>query len=343
MSEVKTENKNLKSKLIKVIITILAVLLALALCVIIGARIYFRAPAKEYYKHSEKAFKIPDIDNGFIPQGIVYNDTDQYFLLTGYMKDDSASPIYIVDRNGQLISAATICNADGNTFACHAGGISIYKDYVYVAGCQDCALYIYSYEDIKNGGSVDLVGTFSTKVSDDDYLNIDCTTIYDGKIILGEFFREENYQTLPSHKLTTNAGDYKQALAVAFELGDYDETYGINPEPIYALTLPDKCQGMAINDGLFYTSSSYGAASSSIEAYSIEEANNSNINILGVQNIPLYELDSSCQKTAYVLPPMSEEIEFVDGRFYTMCESASNKYFFGKLTSHKHCYSTELY
>ncbi len=343
MSEVKTENKNPKSKLIKVIITILAVLLALALCVIIVARIYFRVPAKEYYKHSEKAFKIPDIDNGFIPQGLAYNEEDQSFIMTGYMKDGSASPIYLVDKAGQLISSAKICDDNGNAFPCHAGGISIYNDYVYIAGCQDCALYVYSYEDIKKGGSVKLLGTFSTKISDDDYLNIDCTTIHDGKIILGEFFREENYQTLQSHKLTTKAGDYNQALAIAYELGDYDDTFGINPEPVCAYSLPDLCQGMAIYKDSFYVSSSYGAASSSMNAYSLEDVNISSIDILGATNVPLLEFDSSCLKASMVLPPMSEEIEFVDGKFYTMCESASDKYFFGKLTSHKYCYSTELY
>lgn len=330
-------------KFAKILATILVIICVLALIVVIGARIYFRSPAKEYYSHSMAEFKIPDIDNGFIPQGLDYNEEDNTFLVTGYAKDGSASPIYVLSKDGELISKATILDENGEDFPCHSGGISIYNDYVYVAGCQDCALYVYSYADIKNGGKVSMLGSFTTKINDDDYLNIDCTTIYDGKIILGEFFREENYQTLPSHKLTTAAGDYNQALAVVYELGDYEDTFGISSNPLCVYSIPDQAQGLAYHDGNLYISSSYGVANSSIRAYDIESAHEGSISILGYEDLPLYELDSAVLKADYVLPPMSEEIEFVDNRFYTMCESASNKYIFGKLTSHKYCYSTELY
>lgn len=327
----------------KIIMTILIVICALALIVVIGARIYFRSPAKDYYKHSKAAFKIPDIDNGFIPQGLDYNEADDTFLVTGYTKDNVASPIYVLSKDGKLISKATILDEYDEDFPCHSGGISIYNDYVYVAGCQDCTLYIYSYTDIKKGGKVSMLGSFSTKINNDDYLNIDCTTICDGKIILGEFFREEIYPTLPSHKLTTAHGDYNQALAVVYELGDYDETFGINPEPTCVYSIPDQVQGMAYHEGDLYISSSYGAASSHIRAYDITNANKKCISILGYEELPLLEIDTSILKSDFTIPPMSEEIEFVDGHFYTMCESASDKYIFGKLTSHKYCYSTELY
>ena len=341
-------NKNATNKtkhhvFLRILLVMLTALLALVICIIIGARIYFRTPAKDYYKHSQKAFLIPDIDNDFIPQGLAYNENDGYFLITGYMKDGSASPIYIADKSGNIISTAKICDEKGIAFPCHAGGISVYEDFVYVAGCQDCTLHIYSYQEIKKGGEVKEIGSFVTKVSDEDYLNIDCTTIYDGKIILGEFFREENYQTLPSHKITTSGGDYNQAIALVFELGDYKNTYGINPTPLAAYSMGDQVQGMAIYHNMFYTSSSYGVASSSIKAYAMDSTKENNISILGFENIPLYELDSSCMNAEFILPPMAEEIEFVDGKFYTMCESASNKYIFGKLTSHKYCYCTELY
>ena len=39
---------------------------------------------------------------------------------------------------------------------------------------------------------------------------------------------------------------------------------------------------------------------------------------------------------------MAEEIAAVDGKLYTMCESATNKYIFGKFTSAKYCYATDL-
>lgn len=328
----------------KVLIIIVCIILALVLIVFVGARIYFRGPAKEYYAHSEKAFKIPDIDKNFIPQGIAFNEADNCFLVTGYMKNDNPNPIYVLDKDGNLINKVVLIDENGADFYCHAGGISIYNDYVYVAGCQDKSLYVFSYDEVKNNSIANLIGEFSTKISNDDYLNIDFTTIYDGKIVLGEFFREENFQTLPSHKINTNGGDYNQAIALVYELGDFDDTYGIDPEPKFAYSIKDLVQGMAVNDGKIYTSSSYAVAQSSICEYDLGLLSSSQtIDILGFSQIPLYELDSSVLTKEYVFPPMAEEIEFVDGKMYTMCESASNKYFFGKLTSHNYCYSTNLY
>ena len=60
------------SKAKKVIVTILVVLVALIAIVLIGARIYFRAPVSSYYKASEKAFVIPGLMDNMTPQGLDY-------------------------------------------------------------------------------------------------------------------------------------------------------------------------------------------------------------------------------------------------------------------------------
>ena len=65
------------------------------------------------------------------------------------------------------------------------------------------------------------------------------------------------------------------------------------------------------------------------------------ITVLG-QTVPRYVLDSSVLRKDIKLAPMSEEIVVVDGKLYTMCESATNKYIFGKFTSAKYCYATDL-
>ena len=70
-------------KFAKILATILVIICVLALIVVIGARIYFRSPAKEYYSHSTAEFKIPDIDNGFIPQGLDYNEDDKSLYSPG--------------------------------------------------------------------------------------------------------------------------------------------------------------------------------------------------------------------------------------------------------------------
>jgi hypothetical protein len=47
--------------------------------------------------------------------------------------------------------------------------------------------------------------------------------------------------------------------------------------------------------------------------------------------VSLYYLDSACLTHTVVLPPMSEELVYRDGRVEVMCESACNKYIYGKL------------
>ena len=58
--------------------------------------------------------------------------------------------------------------------------------------------------------------------------------------------------------------------------------------------------------------------------------------------VPLYVLDGSTLKGDIKLAPMAEEIVIENGKLYTMCESATNKYIFGKFTSAKYCYATDL-
>ena len=53
-------------------------------------------------------------------------------------------------------------------------------------------------------------------------------------------------------------------------------------------------------------------------------------------------LDNASLIESIKIAPMSEEISITNGKCYIMCESASNKYKFGKLTGGKWCYSIKL-
>ncbi len=89
-------------------------------------------------------------------------------------------------------------------------------------------------------------------------------------------------------------------------------------------------------------SSSWGTAFSHIYQYDESRLQlQGNIALLGME-LPLYALDSAALLADGVIAPMSEEIVVVDGRLYTMCESASDKYIFGKFTSGKWCYATDV-
>ncbi len=338
----KTKNRHPWWTYLLRVLCVLAILVALFF---LGVRLYFRLPVWDYYRASEHGFLIPGCSDDFIAQGITYDEEQNRFLVNGYQKDGTASPIYFVAPGARkperLIRMAL---PDGSDYTGHAGGIAIYGDYVYVADGGGHRLLVFAYQSIceaADGESVAAMGIFETAVSDTDYIGPAFVTVNGDRLVTGEFYRNPNYQTPDSHKITTLAGDYQQALAVVYQL-DGQAEYGIIPTPVLAYSLPDLAQGMCFDGGKIYVSSSWGTANSHIYQYDREKLQlQGNIALLGTE-LPLYALDSAALLTDGVIAPMSEEIEIVDGRMYTMCESASNKYIFGKFTSGKWCYATDV-
>ena len=335
-------------KPMKKAIMIVSIVIGSILLILLGARLYFRLPVYDYYSASEKGFEIPGLSDGFVAQGLDYDDRG-YFWMTGYMNDGTASPIYMVEKeSGELKKTVYLANEDGSAYTGHAGGIAVSWDYVYVAGGSDRCIYAYSAEALANaadGASVPALGKIDTKVSDEDYLEPACLYIDDNynHLYVLEFYREPEYPTPAAHKMTTPAGDFNQAMAVAFPLDFEEGTFGVDPIPTCAISLPDHVQGMCMDESSLYLSTSWGVSFSHIYQYSMSTMRNqqSKITFLGTE-MPLYYLDSACLLKDYKIPPMSEEIVVVDGKLYTMCESASNKYIFGKLTSAQWCYATNL-
>lgn len=329
-------------KLAKILKILIIIIVVVCVALWIVANVLFKLPAKDYYNASEKTFSIPDLNSGFIPQGLEYVSSDGNFLVTGYMGDGSPSPVHVIDQDGNVVSKVSIPDENGDFLTNHNGGISIYGDYVYVAGGKDCEINVYSYKDILNG-TPELLGTIDMRVSEDEYLGPAFVTASSGKLIIGEFYREENYPTCISHQFKTSNGDEHHAIAMVYELGDYPESFGCNLESAEVWSIPDLAQGIAFKDGKIYVSESYGTATSTIEVFDYEKALSSDtIDIMGKTGLKLYELDSASKDNDYIFAPMAEEITFVGDKLYTMCESASNKYFFGKLTGHFKCYSTDL-
>lgn len=339
--------KQSKKKWWQKLCIILGTFLLLIFAIVIGGRLYFRLPVSDYYHASEKAFVIPGLSDDFVPQGISYDQSSDLFFITGYQEDYSASPIYLVNgTTGEIDGKVLLMTTDGSDCTLHAGGLSVLGDYVYVAGGDNDCLYVYSRNAILNaadGDHISCLGEFDTYFDNDDGVAVAFTTTNDGKLTVGEFYRDPNYPTPNSHKFTTPSGEYQQALAVTYLPSDApDAVFGLNPVPVEAYTLPDITQGMAFYDGKIWLSISYAAAFSNIYAYDI-----SNLQPFGTLptadgNIPLYSLDSATISNSYKLPPMSEEIEFVNGKMYTISESASNLYFFGKLTGGQWCYATSI-
>jgi len=333
-------------KIIKIIRNSIIGVLIFLIVFFTGVRLYFRLPVSDYYKASDKGYKIPGLSDGFIPQGLDYSETDNMFFITGYMKDGSSSPVYIVDKaKKKHIATVFLATEDGYPFSGHAGGLSVHGDYVYVA--DDYGLLVFLKADFmkaeKKGTTVRSIGAISTETANGDKVHVSCTGVDGDMLIVGEFFRDPEYPTLPSHKITTSSGDNNTALAIAYRFSDSkDAVFGLDPAPCAAYSLPEQVQGIAFKDSKMYLSTSWGVSKSNIYGYDLQKAESDTKYVFGGVKLPLYELDSDSMVFHGEIAPMSEEIIFIDGEMYTMCESASNKYIFGKFTSGKYCYKTRL-
>ena len=346
----KKEKKQRKKKSpLRILVTVVCILLASVLLILLGGRLFFRLPVYGYYRASEKGFKIPALSDGFVPQGLDY-DRGGYFWVTGYMGDGSASPVYIVEKeSGDLYKTVYLVNEDGSDYCGHAGGLVVGFDYVYVAGGEDNCVYVFdaaAFGAAEDGASVKAVGRISTMVSDGDYVQPACLYLQVGEeksyLYVLEFYKDPEYPTPDTHKITTPAGDLNQALALVYEM-DANGVFGVASAPTCAISLPDKVQGMYMDDEYVYLSTSWGTSFSHIYEYRWSDVlDTEGLTFLPGTTLPLYYLDSASLNKDYKIPPMAEEIVIVDGKLYTMCESASNKYIFGKLTSSQWCYATDL-
>ena len=319
---------------------------AVIILLLLLVRCFFRLPVRDYYKSSRKVFEIPDIGNGYIAQGISYDDSSDMFFLTGYMKDSSASPIYIVSReDGALKKSLHLNDSAGNPLVIHAGGLTAHGDYIYVAGNLGDDLYVFDKNEALNaedGAGINCLGTYNVRLSDNDYVEIAFTTVSDGKLYIGEFFRQENYPTLQSHHLTTPGGDENTALMVGIPFStDEGSLFGLSDKPVEAYSIPSLAQGACFKDNKIYLSTSYALSFSNVYVYNDMKKTGQTINVLDTE-VPLYFLDSSTLFKTLKLPPMSEEIEIVGDEMFTQCESASDKYIFGKITGGKYIYATKI-
>lgn len=293
----------------------------------------------DYYSTARKEFPLPGKSDGFVQQGIT--ETDGVFLSCGYMVDGSASRIYITRRaEDDRTSFVRLLGNDGEPYLGHAGGLSAYAErYVYVCDSEQRRILVYDASDVlgaENGAEIAPVGDFGV------HTNASFCYVADDTLYVGEFYREANYPTDEAHHMTTPAGDEHHSLVVCYALsasGELGLADGSTPVRAYSVT--DLAQGMCVtDDGRIIVSTSYAIANSHNYIYDESAAASATVKV-GETTVPLIYLDSDALVRDVVLPPMCEELVYVDGRVYSIGESASDKYIFGKLLRARFVWSYE--
>lgn len=274
-----------------------------------------------YFKNTDGDFIIPGLLDAYVPQGFDYMAETDTYLMCGYMSDHTPSRIYVRNADGKT-HHVSLFDEDGNPYVKHAGGICWNGEFVYLAG--DDGVDVFSLADVLAGNDTKMLGTIRTG-HDMAYCSF-----YNGYLLAGNFYFPEHYETPENHRIITPAGDENTALMTVYQ-ADPDAEFGVDPMPVAAISTPGKVQGMCFtSDEELVLSISWSLTDSNLQFYDVDTTRVGTVPVLGGE-VPLYYLDSENLTETVVLPPMSEELVYRDGKVLVMCESACNKYIYGKL------------
>ena len=341
-----------------VVIAIPVALIALVLVLALSIHLLTPLVFPGFFGKAREEYVTPGIYEGLVPQGYAYDEDERVYLQCGYMADgESASRIYVTiptsDTTYETVGYVELYEKDGEPYTGHTGGITSYKDFVWLAndgeGEGNC-VWVLSLDEIldtaKSNGKITLKTSFQSETraaccfADGEYL------------FVGEFNNSEEYCAKDTHAFKVADGEVNKALVCAYKLDlstdiGVEYTYLDGEEviiPTFALSVRDLVQGFTRTPDGFAISTSYGVSFSNVYIYEGINKYREPDDILDVNGyaVPVYFLDNDSLKDKITMPPMSEEIFVKDGRLYILFESACQKYIFGNLTRGVHIYSYDL-
>ena len=271
---------------------------------------------------------------GFVPQGLDYLEDEDMIIYCGYMSNGKASRIYTAN-NGHTKHYELYLDED-TEFKGHTGGITVYNDYLYLANDDNTnhAVYIIPVEAVLSNDTHKII-------LDDSFVPLSRASscfVYDDQLWVGEYHDDNKYPPTPSHIIN----DEFNSLIAAYDINDDGSLEDI---PSRILATNDRLQGVDINSrGDIVLSKSKGFNPSNISFYSnvLNQPYDMLYNYDGY-DIPLWFLDNEHLIDELTLPPMSEEIFYMeDDVICTYFESASLKYYYGFLTGGTHIYTYHL-
>ncbi len=309
-------------KALKITLIVISSILVLVLGFI---SVYFLWPFnRKFYDIATAEFDIPGLDTEFVPQGMSQLDGTNDYLISGYMNDGSPSRIYQIDGNTKETKKyITLKYDEGEDYIGHAGGIVSYGSSIWVVGDGNCYRFtLAEFNRKENAESLFVNGYFETQNG------ADFVFVNKGILWIGEFYKENDYETNAKHHLVTRSGETNRAVAYGFTV-DESKVLGIYEIfPTMALSLPDMIQGMAItSENKFVLSSSYSLPNSNIYYYKnvFEEEKHGEIRY-GKKTVDLWYLDNEAKISAIEIPEMAEEIIIKNNYVYILFESACKKY-----------------
>ncbi len=295
----------------KILFKVLLAVLSLAILAVAFLNIAKFVIYPQYYFIKGDVCQNPGLGDGFVCQGIAASEENDAILVSGYMKNHSASRIYVTNMENE--SYYVSLKQGGEDFTGHTGGIATTGGMLYIASeGQIFSVPMDAILNAKSGDELD-IGDGTAVNNQADFAYTDDTYLY-----VGEFHDGEKYN-IEGHENETAEGTH-YAICSVYALDDLTS-------PVKVYSIRNKVQGICFTpDGKVVMSTSYGLNDSVYYVYKLENATDSGKTVDGA---PLYYLDQLEKEIAG--PAMSEGLDYRDGKVITMSESASNKYLFGKL------------
>ena len=336
----KEKKKKSKKQIILITVVILIIILLLAYLIFFAV---VRATSSEYFDTAEKEFVIPGLGDGFVPQGITFDEKSGFYLVCGYMSNDEAARVYMIDPESNDFSYISLNDVKGNPDKSHICGIATYGRFAFVTTGEKVNVFRLAEINNPDYDTATPIDSF-----DSDNIPAFCYVVND-TLYVGEFYRSKSYETPESHHMQTGDGEYQMAIMTVFDANELTSALSskgaiddVAPTAVYSIK--SGAQGMCIlKGGQICISSSWGLSTSHITIYDDPMKSNLTSDSTYVtdsgKEIPLYYLDQTSVLKDFKLPAMAEELVTDGDKVLVMNESASNKYFFGKLIGGKYCYS----
>ena len=311
----------MKKIIANILIAVASTVVGILVFLLLGWGILFIAKYPIYFDYflvKSDLCKNPGLSDGFVCQGICIDDNSGRVFVSGYMKDDSPSRIYVTDTDNNSYYVSVVYGS-GKEFTGHSGGIAVSRGTAYISsGDNIYAIPVSSILNASNGDSVSI-----SKIIP---VNNEASFIYadENYVYVGEFHDGGKYIT--EHPYYDPEDGLNYAIVsryLAEDVEAFKKGGTIAPDRIYSIR--NKVQGICFAEGKVVMSTSYGLADSVYYVYDESKATDSGMTLDGA---PIYFL-GECERELSG-PAMAEGLEYYKGEVITLTESASDKYIFGK-------------
>lgn len=312
---------------------VVAAAAAVAAAGILIKRQRVRTTCKPFYSEATRHFKIPGLNDGFVPQDLFYLDKEKTWLFSGYQANRKPSPIFQVREDGTVLRHEVLL-PDGSLYRGHGAAITAAGSSVFLTVRDGfVALDRAALAAAADGDVLQAAGHRAIPLMP-AFMNVQKEILY-----IGEFQHRIFYPTPKSHWLRCPSGETNPALAYAYAPHPHGP-FGFGAHPAAVYSIPGNVQGLCVTpDGNIALSLAWGLGDAEVRIYDPAQAHRGGSYLVEGHRCPLYFLDDATLVQTLTVPPMAEGIDTHDGQVYLANESASNLYLLGKFYGGSYVYS----